>query len=241
MGLEPWGIYPESAESLVVSPGEKVELRGDHSRDPDGVIRKYAWRLISHPAGSAARLEIGGPERQRALIVPDLLGRYEAELLVWDNCGTASNPSCKVVIDVEAPVGLDVRGSGWLWPLDDDARDDWESLWVELLVVDSKGERVCRPRRGLQERGADPRRAVVERFEPGDAYRIGLLLGEGEGPAEVHGGVIVRLNGREIAWLPAPSPVAVGTYWEAAQFVPSTGRLEVLGHLSEPPPARTCR
>jgi hypothetical protein len=62
--------------------GVGVALDGQGSRDADGDVLSYAWRLLRAPAGSLARIE--SPDAAVAGFTPDLPGEYLIGLIVND-------------------------------------------------------------------------------------------------------------------------------------------------------------
>lgn len=71
---------------------ETVTLEVEESYDPDGSdIVEEAWTLVSAPAGSEARIDADQ-------LLPDLPGRYVADVRVTDAQGDVSEP-CSVAFD----------------------------------------------------------------------------------------------------------------------------------------------
>ncbi|MGQ9537840.1 MAG: C45 family autoproteolytic acyltransferase/hydrolase [Actinomycetota bacterium] len=62
--------------------GERVELDGTGSRDPDGDALTYQWSLVAKPAGSAAELD--DPTSPRPRFTADVEGLYRVKLTVSD-------------------------------------------------------------------------------------------------------------------------------------------------------------
>lgn len=62
--------------------GERVELDGTGSRDPDGDALTYRWSLVAKPAGSAAELD--DPTSPRPRFTADVEGLYRVKLTVSD-------------------------------------------------------------------------------------------------------------------------------------------------------------
>ncbi|MFZ5476588.1 MAG: PKD domain-containing protein [Myxococcota bacterium] len=85
-----------------------VELDGTGSSDPDGDALAYAWTLIEKPRGSSA--ELINDTRAEASFVPDLAGRYVAELVVDD--GQAASEPDEVEVTAAEDNGEPVANAG---------------------------------------------------------------------------------------------------------------------------------
>lgn len=103
----------EASPSTVEAINESTTWRGSASYDPSGArITDYDWRLTDVPAGSAATMPAGGANRSG--FTPDVVGIYEAELVVTNEYGVESEP-CTATL--EALPGGD--------------------LWIEMYWVNS--------------------------------------------------------------------------------------------------------
>ncbi|MBN2496427.1 MAG: choice-of-anchor D domain-containing protein [Deltaproteobacteria bacterium] len=72
-----------------VDPFDEVMLDGSASRDPDGHLPlSFDWSLVRKPDGSSCELFIFDPVRP--VLIPDLVGIYEALLYVTDDTGLRS-------------------------------------------------------------------------------------------------------------------------------------------------------
>ncbi|MDD2759210.1 MAG: DUF4384 domain-containing protein, partial [Methylomonas sp.] len=81
--------------------GETVRLYGGDSRSQDGSPLVYSWKMTEQPAASKAVLEQPGDAAPR--FVPDLPGRYVAELIVTDTGGRVSEPAGVIITISPAP------------------------------------------------------------------------------------------------------------------------------------------
>lgn len=75
----------DAGPDQTVVVGERVQLDGSHSRDPDGDALSYSWRFLSKPSGSQA--ELSNPTIVNPTLTPDLPGEYLLELAVDDGKG----------------------------------------------------------------------------------------------------------------------------------------------------------
>jgi hypothetical protein len=83
---------------------ETTDWIGSGSYDPAGyAITSYDWRLVSTPAGSSAIMPGGGANRRG--FTPDVVGTYEAQLVVTNELGERSEP-CIATLEAEPFGGL---------------------------------------------------------------------------------------------------------------------------------------
>jgi len=92
-----------------VTPGEVPALYetatwvGSGSFDPAGGSLRYAWSVVSVPAGSAAPLPSGGTgASDRPGFLPDVVGTYTAQLVVTNTAGVESAPCTVDLVAVPA-------------------------------------------------------------------------------------------------------------------------------------------
>jgi len=84
--------------------GETADWIGNSSYDPNGyAITNYTWTLTSTPAGSSAVMPSGGANRRG--FTPDVVGTYEAKLVVTNELGERSEP-CFATLEAEPFGGL---------------------------------------------------------------------------------------------------------------------------------------
>lgn len=86
----------------TVGVGERINLSGAASSDPDGNALTYAWAFVSRPAGSAAALT--GANTVNPSFIADRAGNYVLQLVVND--GSLSSPADTVTLSTRnsAPV-----------------------------------------------------------------------------------------------------------------------------------------
>ncbi len=72
----------------VPKKGERIQLDGRASHDPDGHVASYFWQLVSHPIIPSNR--IFGERTSRASIQAFASGTYVFELTVYDEEGLRS-------------------------------------------------------------------------------------------------------------------------------------------------------
>jgi|GEM_PF-1061257 len=78
--------------------GQDVLLSGHRSSDPDGDVLMYNW-VLQRPSSSAATLT--DPQLQQAHFIPDVVGTYEAQLIVND--GLSNSATATQLITVTTP------------------------------------------------------------------------------------------------------------------------------------------
>lgn len=84
-------------KDVMVPPGDRVELDGSESYDPDGdEPLTFAWALAEAPQGSVAVLE--DADTPTPSLVTDQPGHYAIELVVTDAAGLSSVPERVSVI-----------------------------------------------------------------------------------------------------------------------------------------------
>jgi hypothetical protein len=71
-----------------------LEISGSRSYDPDYDPLGYSWEIIDRPVGSAA--EISQDNLKTILFTPDIVGRYDINLIVND--GDLSSTPCKIAV-----------------------------------------------------------------------------------------------------------------------------------------------
>ncbi len=74
--------------------GEKVELDGTGSRDPEGENLTFLWTLASRPPGSAA--ELSDPTSPKPCFMADVEGVYRVKLVVSDGHRTSRPASARI-------------------------------------------------------------------------------------------------------------------------------------------------
>ena len=89
-GDQPIAVCEADPDEVEAIHGETT-WKGSGSYDPAGyAITDYDWSLVTVPAGSAVRMPSG--TANRAGFVPDVVGTYEAELVVTNEIGERSEP-----------------------------------------------------------------------------------------------------------------------------------------------------
>ena len=88
--------FAEAGLDQSVEQGTTVVLDGTGSRDPDGRLVEYEWR-IETPAGSTIRPR--GRSKPRTTFVASDVGRYVVTLTVTDDTGATSSDSLYVDVD----------------------------------------------------------------------------------------------------------------------------------------------
>jgi len=93
-------VTPDTVEAIHGS----ADWIGNASYDPSGyAITDYNWTFTSVPAGSSSFMPSGGANRRG--FVPDVVGTYEARLVVTNSLGERSEP-CFASLEAEAVGGL---------------------------------------------------------------------------------------------------------------------------------------
>lgn len=87
----------------TVQTGDKVQLDGSGSSDPDSDPLSYSWSFVSKPAGSTATLS--GQDTATPTFVPDAVGDYVLEVTVDD--GRGGSDTDQVTITAHAPPTAD--------------------------------------------------------------------------------------------------------------------------------------
>lgn len=81
----------EASPDVVEAIHESTTWRGNSSYDPSGAaITDYDWTLVSKPSGSTDTMPAGGANRSG--FTPNVVGTYEAELVVTNEFGVRSEP-----------------------------------------------------------------------------------------------------------------------------------------------------
>lgn len=88
----------DAGENLFVGVGDRVELDGSKSSDPENDPLTYSWSFQSGPVGSQAKLT--GQDTAKPSFTADMLGRYILRLVVNDGLED-SEPDLIVVTCVE--------------------------------------------------------------------------------------------------------------------------------------------
>jgi len=98
-GSQPIAVC-EADPDTIEAIHEDTTWKGSESYDPQGyAITGYRWTLVTKPAGSAATMPAGSGAN-RAGFTPDLVGTYEAELVVTNELGDRSEP-CTATLTAE--------------------------------------------------------------------------------------------------------------------------------------------
>lgn len=88
--------------------GERVELSGASSRDPEGAPLTFSWSLRHRPEGSTATLAGSG---DRAQLWPDTTGVFAIDLVVRDR-RSASPPATALVLVGDEGAALPIARAG---------------------------------------------------------------------------------------------------------------------------------
>ncbi|MGZ4847232.1 MAG: outer membrane protein assembly factor BamB family protein [Halobacteriota archaeon] len=86
----------DAGPTQSIHVGTLVTLDGSQSKDSDGTVQKYAWTLVSAPAGSNPTLS--DPTAAKSTFTPDKLGSYVFALKVTDDKGAQSSNTAQVTI-----------------------------------------------------------------------------------------------------------------------------------------------
>ncbi|NOZ88048.1 MAG: PKD domain-containing protein [Deltaproteobacteria bacterium] len=91
-------------KALVVAPasaetGNRVDLDGTGSSDPDGDTIGYAWEFAAKPTDSILDgSDINGANASRAWFIPDVAGTFTLRLTVNDNDGGTDSQNVDIVV-----------------------------------------------------------------------------------------------------------------------------------------------
>lgn len=94
------GPVANAGPDQVVDVGDRVQLNGSASYDPDGDPITFAWTLSSRPAGSIAALD--NPSSVLPRFTADVAGVYTVSLAVTDD-GANWSPPDVVLITAQEP------------------------------------------------------------------------------------------------------------------------------------------
>lgn len=98
-GSQPVAVC-EADPATVEALHESTTWKGSASYDPAGyAITTYTWTLVTTPSGSALT-SIPGTGANRSGFTPDVVGTYEAELVVTNELGERSEP-CTATLEAE--------------------------------------------------------------------------------------------------------------------------------------------
>lgn len=104
VGSQPMAICsvdPATVEAIH----EEATWIGEDSYDPQGyAITEYRWTLVTKPSGSAATMPSGSGSNRRGFTA-DVVGTYEAQLVVVNEIGDVSEPC---IAELEAIPGGDL-------------------------------------------------------------------------------------------------------------------------------------
>jgi hypothetical protein len=155
--------------------GQPARLDGSASRDADGDVLAYRWRILAQPPASVA--ELVGADTPTPTIIPDVRGVYTLGLVVDD--GDSESPEDEVRVGGGITGGPPIADAGaattgvlGLWgPLDGSASRDPEGdpltyRWTVQAV----------PPGSLAQAEFDPPDAARTRFRPAKEGRYTLAL-----------------------------------------------------------------
>ncbi|CAM4061472.1 PKD domain-containing protein [Pseudoalteromonas byunsanensis] len=97
-------LTASAGQDITVKKGQIVALDGSESRDLDGVITSYHWRIIEKPDNSQARIFID--KKVKATFVADQVGQYIVELSVQNEQGDIATDTLTITsdaLDVNSP------------------------------------------------------------------------------------------------------------------------------------------
>lgn len=111
----PLAILDEVPEYTHI--GEMLIIKGNASYDPEGEPVTYQWSLLRRPAESLAQLYIPDSDEDHVVLVPDVKGVYEIQLIVNDGM-LNSEPASVVTVarQLDVPHGQAYEPDiSWLW------------------------------------------------------------------------------------------------------------------------------
>jgi hypothetical protein len=106
-----------------VAAGNRAQLDGSASTDPDGNRLKYVWQIVRRPPGSAAELD--HPRAVRPSFVADAAGTYAVSLVVFDGWVVSAPDLVEVTTGNARPVA--------------DAGPDQDVALGQTVVLDGSG------------------------------------------------------------------------------------------------------
>jgi hypothetical protein len=210
-------IPSTTIELYDVAPLEIITLDGTPSTDPGGEVERWEWTVVDRPSGSVSQViesfenisdpTLGGPEDNlqtpQAVFFVDLAGRYEIDLVVYDNLDQAScapTATARVVIEAIPEKDLHIQ-LVWSTPNDPDETDtdgtdidlhlkhqnaqdrwgeganDWDCFFYNKSPDwGTIGEFLDNPSLDIDDtNGAGPENINLDRPEVGVNYEIGAL------------------------------------------------------------------
>nr|BAL58743.1 hypothetical protein HGMM_OP2C291 [Candidatus Acetothermum autotrophicum] len=121
----------DAGPDQTVVVGERVQLDGSRSRDPDGDTLSYSWRFLAKPSGS--RAEFSNANSANPTFTPDLAGEYLIELTVDDGKGgQASDQALVTAIASYEFEGKLTQGELGRLPLPDSIRNQLPAVGVRF-------------------------------------------------------------------------------------------------------------
>lgn len=199
-------------------PLETIQFSSQKSQDPDGQISKYEWSILKRPEDSTARL-VPGNDRPNPELFLDLAGKYQIELVVYDNDGAPSCGENRALVNIEATPNEDIHVQlVWDTPSDTDQTDD-DGADVDLHYLSPKGTWNEQPYDifwhnktgdwGVPNKtdddpsldiddtnGAGPENVNHDNPEPGQAYKIGVYYYEDNGFGPSYATVRIYIDGK---------------------------------------------
>ncbi|WP_153796263.1 PKD domain-containing protein [Foetidibacter luteolus] len=101
----------------IILPVNSVTLDGTSSKDSDGSIKTYAWKLLSGPAG----YKLSATNKSKVKLTKLVAGTYKVELTVTDNKGATGTATESILVRKEkaneAPVAVINTKENILLPL----------------------------------------------------------------------------------------------------------------------------